>query len=100
MDENHVTLAGRLQCDLPRMRQLLKDGVELDPVAIRELSDMSGALRDSAASAGGQDIARIASDLLGLIEEIALPSHHIRGIEKIGLWYLFFKLKTAAGHLH
>ena len=82
------------------MRELLNRDIELDAAAIRELGVISGALRDSAVLEGGGEIARISDDLVSLAGEIGLASHFSSAVDKIELWYLFVRLKAAAGRLH
>jgi hypothetical protein len=99
-DRRAAALARKLRTDVPRMRRFLDNGVEFDPAAVRELSCISGSLRDSAASAGGTLIAQIANQLLVTLQQMAMPSHHASLVEELALRYLFVKLESAARQVH
>jgi transcription termination factor Rho len=101
MDHRNASrLARKLHTDMPRMRRLLAGGVEFDPAAVRELSRLSGSLRDIAASAGGTALAQIANQLLVTLQQMAMPSHHASVVEELALRHLFFKLQSAASQVH
>jgi hypothetical protein len=101
MDEQKASpLANKLEADVPRMRQLLVNGVEFDPAAVRELSRLSGSVRDSAASAGRTVLAQIADQLGITLRQMAMPSRHISVVEELELWHLFVRLKSAARQVH
>jgi hypothetical protein len=101
MDELRASLlASKLEADVPRMRQLLVNGVEFDPVAVLELSRISGSLRDSAASAGRTALAQIADQLGIKLRQMAMPSRHISVVEELALRHLFVRLKAAARQVH
>jgi hypothetical protein len=99
-DAKEMSLSSRLEICLPRMRQLLNHDVEFDLAAMHELMRISGSVRESAVSAGGTDLAQIADQLLWTVNRMAMPSRHISIGERLALWHLFIKLKTAARQIH
>jgi hypothetical protein len=93
-------LAYQLKADVPRMRQLLRNGAEFNAAATRELSQISRSLRDAATSSGRDVVAQIADRLIVKLKEMALPSRHVSVVEELALWHLFVKLKSAAAQEH